>query len=69
MGKQPSEIFTQRTIEEDESQDYQLVVGYEDEGVTVLRFRRKIETWDSDYDLAITNDTFRVIWAYSKDKT
>jgi len=54
-----------RTIEEDESQDYELVVGYEDEGVTVLRFRRKIETCDSDYDLAITNDTFRVIWAYS----
>ena len=24
-----------RTIEEDESQDYELVVGYEDEGVTV----------------------------------
>ena len=37
-----------RTIEEDESQDYELVVGYEDEGVTVLRFRRKIETCDSD---------------------
>ena len=31
----------------------------------MLRFRRKIETCDSDYDLAITNDTFRVIWAYS----
>ena len=54
-----------RSIQEDESQDYELVVGYEDEGVTVLRFRRKIETCDSDYDLTITNDTFRVIWAYS----
>ena len=54
-----------RTIKEDESQDYELVAGYEDECGTVLRFKRKIETCDSDYDLAITNDTFRVIWAYS----
>ena len=55
-----------RTVEEDHSQDYELVVGYEDEGVTVLRFRRKIETCDRDFDLPVTNDTFRVIWAYSE---
>merc|ERR1719305_13468 len=56
-----------RTVSEDESQDYELVVGYEDEGLTVLRFRRKIETCDSDFDLSISNDTFRVIWAYSDE--
>ena len=55
-----------RTVEEDNSQDYDLVVGYESEGVTVLRFRRKIETCDRDFDLPVTNDTFRVIWAYSE---
>ena len=54
------------TVEEDHSQDYELVVGYEAEGVTVLRFTRKIETCDSDFDLPVTNDTFRVIWAYSR---
>ena len=57
-----------RTVAEDESQDYELVVGYEDEGLTVLRFRRKIETCDSDFDLRISNDTFRVIWAYSDEE-
>ena len=56
-----------RVVEEDKSQDYDLIVGYEDAGVTVLRFRRKIDTCDSDFDLPITNDTFRVIWAYSDD--
>lgn len=54
-----------RTVVEDESQDYTLVVGYQENGLTVLRFRRKIETCDSDFDLPISNDTFRVIWAYS----
>ncbi|XP_023339731.1 DBH-like monooxygenase protein 1 [Eurytemora carolleeae] len=28
------------------------------------RFRRKLETCDLDDDIRITNDTFRVIWAY-----
>jgi hypothetical protein len=55
-----------RSVVEDQSQDYELVVGYQDEGITVLRFRRKLETCDSDYDLLISNDTFRVIWAYSE---
>ena len=55
-----------RSIVEDKSQDYELVVGYEDAGGTVLRFRRKIDTCDTDFDLPITNDTFRVIWAYSE---
>ena len=54
-----------RSVVEDQSQDYELVVGYQDEGITVLRFRRKLETCDTDYDLPISNDTFRVIWAYS----
>ena len=38
--------------------------GEEVEGSTVLRFRRKLETCDPDEDVRVTNDTFRVIWAY-----
>lgn len=37
----------------DKSQDYQLVVGYQYQGGTVLRFKRKINTCDGD-DLIIT---------------
>ena len=37
----------------DKSQDYQLVVGYQYQGGTVLRFKRKINTCDGD-DLVIT---------------
>ena len=31
-----------RVIEEDQSQDHELIVGYETEGITVLRFKRKV---------------------------
>ena len=55
-----------RTVKLDPSQDAELIVGFEDEETTVLRFRRKVDTCDSDNDLKITNDTFRVIWAYSE---
>ena len=43
----------------DKSQDYQLVVGYQYQGGTVLRFKRKINTCDGD-DLVITVRIFRV---------
>ena len=49
-----------RSVVEDQSQDYD-----QDEGITVLRFRCKLETCDSDYDLPISNDMFWVIWAYN----
>ena len=50
-------------MEEDKSQDYELIVGFEYEGATVLRFRRKLETCDTE-DQTISNDTLRIIWAY-----
>jgi len=49
----------------DKSQDYRLIVGYQYQENTVLRFKRKINTCDGE-DLAITNDTFHVRWAYSE---
>jgi hypothetical protein len=55
-----------RSVRLDSSQDVELVVGFEVEETTVLRFRRKVDTCDSDNDVKITNDTFRVIWAYSE---
>ena len=42
-----------RRFARDKSQDYQLVVGYQYQGGTVLRFRRKLNTCDGD-DLVIT---------------
>jgi hypothetical protein len=55
-----------RTVKLDSSQDAELIVGFEDEDTTVLRFRRKVDTCDTDNDVKITNDTFRVIWAYGE---
>jgi hypothetical protein len=55
-----------RTVRLDSSQDMELIVGFEEEETTVLRFRRKVDTCDTDNDVKITNDTFRVIWAYSE---
>jgi len=37
----------------DKTQDYQLIVGYEYQGGTVLRFKRKLQTCDGE-DLVIT---------------
>jgi len=54
-----------RTVKLDTSQDAELIVGFEEDDTTVLRFRRKVDTCDTDHDVRITNDTFRVIWAYS----
>lgn len=42
-----------RQFVKDKSQDYQLVVGYQYQGGTVLRFKRKLNTCDGD-DLVIT---------------
>ncbi|GLV45506.1 olf413 [Carabus blaptoides fortunei] len=54
---------TEREPEVDSSQDYQLLLGYENSTHTVLRFRRRLDTCDPN-DLPITNDTMRVVWSY-----
>ncbi|XP_056635826.1 MOXD1 homolog 2 [Diorhabda sublineata] len=56
-----------REPEVDPSQDYQLLLGYENSTHTVLRFRRRLNTCDH-HDIPITNDTMRIIWAYHKDE-
>lgn len=38
----------------DPSQDYVLMLGYENATHTVMRFKRKLETCDTSYDIAIT---------------
>ena len=38
---------------QDKSQDYQLIVGYEYQDTTVVRFKRKVNTCDGE-DLALT---------------
>ncbi|XP_053668366.1 MOXD1 homolog 2-like [Anopheles marshallii] len=48
----------------DSSQDYVLLLGYENQTHTVLRFKRKLDTCDVAYDVPITNDTMRVIYMY-----
>ncbi|XP_076162693.1 DBH like monooxygenase olf413 [Ptiloglossa arizonensis] len=47
----------------DSSQDYCLLLGYENKTHTVLRFSRRYDTCDSR-DLKITNDTMQVVWQY-----
>lgn len=56
-----------REPEVDPSQDYQLLLGYENKTHTVLRFRRRLDTCDN-HDIPITNDTMRIVWAYDKDE-
>ncbi|KAH8364582.1 hypothetical protein KR084_008474 [Drosophila pseudotakahashii] len=48
----------------DPSQDYMLMLGYENATHTVLRFRRKLDTCDPSHDIAITNDTMRLLYMY-----
>lgn len=47
----------------DSSQDYSLLLGYENKTHTVLRFSRRYDTCDPR-DLKITNDTMQVVWQY-----
>ncbi|ALC44862.1 olf413 [Drosophila busckii] len=48
----------------DPSQDYMLMLGYENATHTVLRFKRKLDTCDASHDIAITNDTMRLLYMY-----
>uniref|UniRef100_A0A1A9ZTT9 DOMON domain-containing protein n=3 Tax=Glossina TaxID=44049 RepID=A0A1A9ZTT9_GLOPL len=50
----------------DPSQDYILMWGYENRTHTVLRFRRKLDTCDPAHDIAITNDTMRLLYMYNE---
>lgn len=52
----------------DSSQDYVLLLGYENQTHTVLRFKRKLDTCDVAYDVPITNDTMRVIYIYHDEE-
>ncbi|MPC37085.1 DBH-like monooxygenase protein 1 [Portunus trituberculatus] len=49
----------------DESQDVKLLGGYQNDTHTVLRFSRPWDTCDGDQDYTLSDDTVRVIWAYS----
>lgn len=50
----------------DDQQDYKLLSGYENDTHTVLRFQRKYDTCDPK-DMKITNDTMKVIYAYTHE--
>lgn len=50
----------------DSSQDYELLLGYENGTHTVIRFRRRYDTCDP-HDFRITNDTMRMLYAYHTD--
>ncbi|XP_040166788.1 MOXD1 homolog 2-like [Anopheles arabiensis] len=52
----------------DASQDYTLLLGYENTTHTVIRFKRNLDTCDMKDDFPITNDTMRVLFLYSKEK-
>lgn len=54
---------TSRDPQMDSSQDYRLLLGYENKTHTVLRFSRRYDTCDPR-DLKITNDTMQVVWQY-----
>eukprot|EP00058_Branchiostoma_floridae_P002540 XP_002588028.1 hypothetical protein BRAFLDRAFT_123333 [Branchiostoma floridae] len=49
----------------DESQDWELLSGYENDTHTVLRFKRKRQTCDVR-DRVINKDTLRVLWAWNE---
>nr|XP_027217094.1 DBH-like monooxygenase protein 1 [Penaeus vannamei] len=50
----------------DESQDYTLLGGYENDTHTVLRFSRPWRTCDAVHDFQLSGDTVRVIWSYDE---
>lgn len=50
----------------DEKQNWNLLKASENETHTKLTFNRKLDTCDNE-DIAITNDTFKLIYAYGDD--
>ncbi|KYO37527.1 DBH-like monooxygenase protein 1 precursor isoform A [Alligator mississippiensis] len=61
-------VVDERTIKEDESQDYQLLSLTEDETFTTMRFKRYCFTCDPN-DRDITRDTERLVSAFGTDDT
>ncbi|XP_062426446.1 putative DBH-like monooxygenase protein 2 [Rhea pennata] len=61
-------IVDEATLEEDESQDYQLLSLTEDKTFTTMLFKRHLRTCDLN-DLDITMDTARLITAFGTDDT
>ncbi|XP_069169748.1 DBH-like monooxygenase protein 1 [Procambarus clarkii] len=56
--------FALLTPSVDDSQDYRVVGGYENDTHTVVRFTRPWVTCDPHHDFQLTGDTVRVVWAY-----
>ncbi|XP_070564696.1 DBH-like monooxygenase protein 1 homolog [Ptychodera flava] len=48
----------------DSRQDYKLLLGKEEDGFTIFKFERLIDTCDDEYDWQLKRETTRVIWAY-----
>lgn len=48
----------------DESQDYNLLGGYQNDSHTVFRFSRPWTTCDDHHDFQLSGDTVRVVWSY-----
>ncbi|XP_032850944.1 putative DBH-like monooxygenase protein 2 [Tyto alba] len=61
-------MVDEATLEEDESQDYQLLSVTENETSTTMLFKRHLRTCDPN-DLDITTDTARLIVAFGTDDT
>lgn len=51
----------------DETQDYELLGGYQNDSHTVLRFSRPWISCDDQQDMQLTSDTLRVIWAFNNE--
>ncbi|KAM6283498.1 DBH-like monooxygenase protein 2 [Spheniscus humboldti] len=61
-------VVDEATLEEDESQNYQLLSVMENETSTTMLFKRHLRTCDPN-DLAITMDTARLVTAFGTDDT
>ncbi|PKU31563.1 dbh-like monooxygenase protein 2 [Limosa lapponica baueri] len=61
-------VVDEETLEEDDSQDYQLLSVTENETSTTMLFKRQLRTCDPN-DLDITMDTARLVTAFGPDDT
>lgn len=60
-----NDVFEPSTV--DASQDYKLLLGYENVTHTVMRFVRRLDTCDDPDDVPIGNDTMRLILVHHAD--
>ncbi|XP_066468734.1 putative DBH-like monooxygenase protein 2 [Tiliqua scincoides] len=61
-------VVDDKTILEDESQDYELLAMTEDETSTTMTFRRYLRTCDAN-DLPVTGDTLRLVTGFGPNDT